>query len=143
MFPCNALSSLHPNRKADIIEEEESKWVCCLVQADAKTIVIMQFRTDFKLPSKAIIFNVMRHYGSLNMQDDIWFNTKKFLVYVQFQHEQDALTAQSVLERRASSLFNLPEVWALCTTGTANPQFMHMVWHVWQSWLVGNSACLI
>ena len=79
------------------------------VQGDAKTIVVLHFREDYTLPSQAIVFNVMQHYGSLSMHTDIWYARKKFLVYVQFHHEQDALTAQSVLERRASALFNLPE----------------------------------
>ncbi|KAL3143597.1 hypothetical protein ABBQ38_002394 [Trebouxia sp. C0009 RCD-2024] len=78
-------------------------------KGEAKTIVVLHFRSDYTLPSKPIIFNVMQHYGSLSMHTDIWYSAKKFLVYIQFHHEQDALTAQSVLERRASELFNLRE----------------------------------
>lgn len=87
------------------------------MQGDAKTIVVLHFRSDYILPSKPIIFNVMQHYGSLSMHTDIWYSVKKFLVYVQFHHEQDALTAQSVLEKRASELFNLRPVGVHCTGG--------------------------
>ena len=71
---------------------------------------MLQFRENYPLPSKAVVQSVMTQYGPLYVQDDIWFNKLKYLVYTRFKHEQDALNAYKVLDRRAAWLFNVAEV---------------------------------
>ena len=80
------------------------------VQADARTLIVLQFRENYPLPSKAVVQNVMTQYGPLHVQDDIWFNKLKYLVYTRFKHEQDALTAYKMLDKKAAWLFNMAEV---------------------------------
>ncbi len=80
------------------------------VQADARTLIVLQFRENYPLPSKAVVQNVMTQYGPLHVQDDIWFNKLKYLVYTRFKHEQDALTAYKILDKKAAWLFNMAEV---------------------------------
>lgn len=89
------------------------------MQADARTLIVLQFRENYPLPSKAVVQNVMTQYGPLHVQDDIWFNKLKYLVYSRFKHEQDALTAYKMLDRKAAWLFNMAEVdfsrpWPFC-----------------------------
>lgn len=78
-------------------------------KADARTLVVLQFRENYPLPSKAVVQNVMTQYGPLHVQDDIWFNKLKYLVYTRFKHEQDALTAYKLLDKKAAWLFNMAE----------------------------------
>ena len=80
------------------------------MQADARTLIVLQFRENYPLPSKAVVQNVMTQYGPLHVQDDIWFNKLKYLVYSRFKHEQDALTAYKMLDKKAAWLFNMAEV---------------------------------
>ena len=87
-----------------------SESVVSRVQADARTLIVLQFRENYPLPSKAVVQNVMTHYGPLHVQDDIWFNKLKYLVYTRFKHEQDALTAYKILDKKAAWLFNMAEV---------------------------------
>ncbi|KAL0039615.1 hypothetical protein WJX77_003445 [Trebouxia sp. C0004] len=78
-------------------------------KADARTLIVLQFRENYPLPSKAVVQNVMAQYGPLHVQDDIWFNKLKYLVYTRFKHEQDALTAYKMLDKKAAWLFNMAE----------------------------------
>lgn len=70
-------------------------------KADARTLIVLQFRENYPLPSKAVVQNVMTQYGPLHVQDDIWFNKLKYLVYSRFRHEQDALTAYKMLDKKS------------------------------------------
>ncbi|KAL0021602.1 hypothetical protein WJX79_003100 [Trebouxia sp. C0005] len=78
-------------------------------KADARTLIVLQFRENYPLPSKAVVQNVMTQYGPLHVQDDIWFNKLKYLVYTRFKHEQDALNAYKMLDKKAAWLFNMAE----------------------------------
>ncbi len=91
------------------------------VQADARTLIVLQFRENYPLPSKAVVQNVMTQHGPLHVQDDIWFNKLKYLVYTRFKHEQDALTAYKMLDKKAAWLFNMAEV----DVSLSLPFFLH------------------
>lgn len=82
----------------------------CPVQEDARTLIVLQFRENYPLPSRAVVQNIMTQYGPLHSQDDVWFSKLKFVVYARFKYEQHALAAYKALDLKASWLFNMSEV---------------------------------
>lgn len=84
--------------------------MCCYLQADGQRLIVLQFRENYLLPTKAMVSNVLSRFGPLDIDQDIWMDRFKFLVYARFKYEEDARTAYGRLEQKAASLFNMSEV---------------------------------
>ena len=84
-----------------------------VVLQDAKTLIILKFRSTHKLPSRGHIYDVLSPFGKVHMEDDIWFSEARSVAFVRYKWEMDASNAHRALERAGSAMFNLPEVLCL------------------------------
>ena len=99
--------------------------VCAtVVLQDAKTLIILKFRSTHKLPSRGHIYDVLSPFGKVHMEDDIWFSEARSVAFVRYKWEMDASNAHRALERAGSAMFNLPEVLCLLVSSSCKPSHM-------------------